>query len=385
MKILQINPYPPDNLGGSEILCKNLALNLEKIENTHCDILTSNISKSKNYPSNLENSHVKIFYKRCFFNFWGKNPVVNIINFLNKCYLDYDLIHIHSYLFFTSLQAALLKKVKKFPLVLQLHGFQLQPSLINGFKLNQKIQFKIKQLIFDRWIGKFPFEASDAIISVTRRDLSLVQDYYDLKSKLCYYIPNGINPNKFKKSNTTPKKYITYIGRLSHIKGFDVFMKIIKLLNVHNKNLEFIVVGDGPLKNLISNNKKKLPIKYYQFYPYTKIQEIYNMSKLLLVTSRFEGLPTTILESLACETPVISTNAGGINEVVLPNINGFIFDIENLNECVKMILKIIEDEETLSKLGKAGRKLILDNFTWDTITKRIKIVYEKVLEIYQSS
>ena len=46
----------------------------------------------------------------------------------------YDLIHIHSYLFFTSLQAALLKKVKKFPLVLQLHGFQLQPSLINGFK-----------------------------------------------------------------------------------------------------------------------------------------------------------------------------------------------------------------------------------------------------------
>jgi len=52
MKILQINLYPPDNLGGSEIFCYNLGLNLEKIEYSYC----VKFIKFKNYPSNLENS-----------------------------------------------------------------------------------------------------------------------------------------------------------------------------------------------------------------------------------------------------------------------------------------------------------------------------------------
>ncbi len=55
---------------------------------------------------------------------------------------------------------------------------------------------------------------------------------------------------------------------------------------------------------------------YFSYFPYNKIEEIYKRSKIILVSSRFEDLPTCILENLACQTPVISTNIGGISEVI---------------------------------------------------------------------
>ena len=182
MKILQINPYPPENLGGSELFCKNLSLNLSSKENFECDILTSDFLKRNVKIDFLSNKKVKVIYKQCLFNFWGKNPVVNIFSFLNNNYFNYDIIHIHAYPFFTSIQAALLKKIRKFPLILHLHGFEINSSLSSGFNAYEKLQLFFKNHLFDKYVGKLPIKAADAIISVTKRDLYIVKKKYNLHS-----------------------------------------------------------------------------------------------------------------------------------------------------------------------------------------------------------
>ena len=375
MRILQVNPYPPENLGGSEIFCKNLAINLKLGKNVDSHILTSDIFNRK-VKTEIINEDIKVIYKKCYFNLWNKNPVSNILSYLKNNYQNYDIIHTHSYIFFTSLQCAFLKKFKDFPLITHIHGGVQTPSSLASNYM-EKIQISFKNNIFDKIIGNFTIKNSDRIISVSKKDLQFISNRYKIDKNKAFYIPNGIDVNRFKKSNKSEKEYITFIGRLSYIKGIDIFIDIINQIYKNNKNAKFLIIGRGPLYKLVKQAQKTIPIKYISSYPYEKINEIYNISKVIMITSRFEGLPTILLESLACETPVIASDVGGISEVIESNQNGFLFKIETIEKQIKNILEIINNENTLTKFGKNGREKMLKDFSW-------KSVVDKVFEIYET-
>ena len=109
------------------------------------------------------------------------------------------------------------------------------------------------------------------------------------------------------------------------------------------------------------------------------MNKIYNTSKLLVISSRFEGVPTILLESLACGTPVVANNIGGISEVLLHKYNGLIFNDINDNDSIMEILNLIQEENLLNQFGQRGRQLILKKFTWKVITKKINKIYEKLV------
>jgi len=377
MKVLQVNPYPPDHLGGSEIFCKNLSINLKKERNIDSEILTSDIFKRKIKTDLIEES-VKVYYKRCYHNLWGKNPIVNMYSFIKKNYKKYDLIHAHSYIFFTSAQCALLRKIRKFPFVLHIHG-GVQTPLNLSSNLMEYFQLLYKRSFFDKIIGKLVIKNSDSIISVSKKDIDFIKQNFDLPKKVYHYIPNAVDIEKFKRIDTIDRKFVTFIGRLSYIKGFDIFIKVINELYKKDNSLKFLIIGNGPLKNLVEKAKKELPITYKEYFPYEKIEKVYNMSKLIMSTSRFEGVPTTILESLACETPVISSNVGGVSEIVKPKENGFLYKINRVIEETDNMLKFISNEKTLKNYGKNGRNLIKKEFSWKKVSEEIEKVYRNML------
>jgi len=378
MKVLQINPYPPEHLGGSEIFCKNLAINLKKYKKIQSEILTSDIFKERIKIRFIEES-IKVYYQKFYFNFWGKNPVVNIHPFIKKIYQKYDILHAHSYIFFSSLQSAYLRKVRKFPLVLHIHG-GVQTPLDVSSSISEYFQLIWKGFFFDKIFGKFTIENSDAIISVSKRDLDLLNYKYDLSDIAKYHIPNAVDITKFKKDANSIPEYITFIGRLSYIKGFDIFIKLIQELYNRNKELKFLIIGKGPLYHLLTKIDSTIPIIYYESFPYDDIQKIYNLSKLLVLTSRFEGIPTSILESLACETPVIAPNVGGISEILNPRVNGLLYDLNQYEKIIDTILNLLSDKEKCNKFGREGRKDIERNFSWQKVTNDIEKVYLELLK-----
>lgn len=378
MKILQINPYPPESLGGSEIFCKNLAINLSREKKITCDILTSDILKKKAKTTLLDNS-IQVIYKKCYYNLWNKNPLVNVYSFLKKNYFKYDLIHAHSYIFFTSIQCALLRKLRNFPFVLHIHG-GIQTPLIESSNLFEKIQLNFKRNVFDKIMGKFTIESADAIISVSNKDLVLMNKIYNINRNRSFYIPNGVDISRFQKDENKKREFITFIGRLSYIKGIDIFIKVIKELYNNDKRLKFLIIGDGPLRNIVEKAKNDLPITHYKYYPYEKIQNIYNISKVILLTSRFEGLPTILLESLASETPVIASNVGGVSEIIKTDKNGLLFNQNDIENYIQDIIELISDDTNLAVLGKNGRDLIRKDFTWNIITEKIMRVYQKIID-----
>ena len=206
MRILHINPYPPGHVGGSEIFCKNLALNLSKFNNVKSDILTSDYFRF-NIDKKEINKNLNVIYKRYYYNIWSKNPLVNVYSYLKKNYKNYDIIHAHSYIFFTSFQCALLRKFKRFNYFLHLHGgIQTYPYM--RANIFEYFQLLMKKAIFDKYIGKFTIENADSIISVSQKDLNLIQEMYKIPNRHSYHIPNGVDIENFKYNKDIEKKYI---------------------------------------------------------------------------------------------------------------------------------------------------------------------------------
>ncbi|MFX1573977.1 MAG: glycosyltransferase family 4 protein [Promethearchaeota archaeon] len=377
MKILRVISFPPEYIGGLPLYGKNISLNLAQKKNVECDILTSDILNTKKKIEYLD-PKVRIIYKKCFSFIGQKNPLVNFIPFIKRNHNNYDIIHAHGYYYFSTLQCAFLKRLLKYPFILHIHGgIQTPYSPVSDFYEN--IQLIFKENIFDRLIGRVAIRSADILISVAKKDLEIIRKVYNVSEKLSFHIPNGVNINKFKKNNKIERRYITLIAtRLTYIKGVDIFIKIIKELYNKNRSLKFLILGDGPLKDLVLQAKKSLPIKFYPTYPYDKIQDIYNMSKLLLITSRTEGVPNTIYESFACETPVISSNVGGVSSVIKPNVNGYLYNIKKLNNIANLILDLINDEKKIQRLGENGRKLIEKEYSWEIITEKLYKIYQKI-------
>ncbi len=109
------------------------------------------------------------------------------------------------------------------------------------------------------------------------------------------------------------------------IKGPDVFLDIVKRLFVENKNLKVVLTGTR--RNYLIDNFEKLniPYVYYEMTDLTKLNELYNILDLYLVTSRLEGGPQAILECAISRTPVLSTDVGIASEILN---NKSIFNID---------------------------------------------------------
>ena len=111
-------------------------------------------------------------------------------------------------------------------------------------------------------------------------------------------------------------QYITFIGRLTYLKGFDKFITIAKKVDEKWPKFPFLVIGDGPLSSLISANAQ-LKITHFKQIPYDQMDRYYLQSKILLICSITEGLPTIILEAMKFGVPVVSSYVGGIPEVII--------------------------------------------------------------------
>ena len=158
-----------------------------------------------------------------------------------------------------------------------------------------------------------------------------------------YVLPVPINIKKFsfdalkEKSvvNVDPgRKNIGVVARLSAEKNIDYVLDIAKKANKYN----FLIFGDGPeevrLKNTISLEK----INNVYFFGFKKDMHMYygNFDALLL-TSKFEGTPISILEAMSAGIPVFSTGVGNIYEIVNDNVTGFIIPNNNVDKCIEIL------------------------------------------------
>ncbi|MGQ4876410.1 MAG: glycosyltransferase family 4 protein [Promethearchaeia archaeon] len=156
-------------------------------------------------------------------------------------------------------------------------------------------------------------------------------------------------------------------------KGADIFCKVISKLN---KKYDIHVFLTGPARGYVKNQLKKnnIPFTHVFLKNYFDIVECYNILDLYLITSRAEGGPKGALEAMACGVPLISTKVGMIPEIIIDGENGFLANIDDVNNLIDLCSKLIENKSLRDKFIKNGLKTV-KKFSWDIIAKKY---YEKI-------
>jgi len=156
-------------------------------------------------------------------------------------------------------------------------------------------------------------------------------------------------PIQKKPKQITKALKVGYVGRLSYEKGPDIFCKLSSLMQGDTR-VEFHVFGDGPMKEGVINCKN---IKYHGL---TNRNNIWQHLDVLLICSREEGLPMTLLEAIAENTIIVSSSVGAIPTIIEHNKNGFLMkkgDTEDCKHSVNLILKMtLEQKVTMLETAK---------------------------------
>jgi glycosyltransferase involved in cell wall biosynthesis len=175
------------------------------------------------------------------------------------------------------------------------------------------------------------------------------------------------------------RKLVGSIGRLSPEKGISNFTKAIPLILKENDDLEFFIGGEGPLFNEIKNELKTNgaydKVVLAGWIPHDELPRYLNELKLFVLSSYTEGLPTGVLEAMACGTPVLATSVGGVPDVIKDGETGFIMK-DNSPECIAENIKRALNHPDLDRIVKNARELVEKEYTYEAAVER----YRKILE-----
>lgn len=192
---------------------------------------------------------------------------------------------------------------------------------------------------------------------------------YELKKKL------GIPENAL---------VVGTLARLFHLKGYDQIVGIAKKTIEAIPNTYFLLIGDGILKEQIIEDARKAGLeKHFVFAGLLRpelIPSCLSIVDLLLHLSLREGLPRSVVQSLASGKPAIAFNLDGTPEVLINDQTGFITEPDEIDKVICRTIELLKDEDKRSEMGRNGRKLVAKNFDWRFMVDELEAEYYKGLE-----
>lgn len=173
------------------------------------------------------------------------------------------------------------------------------------------------------------------------------------------------------------------IGRLFPLKGHECVIAAAPEIVRRHPNVYFVLVGDGILR---ADYERRIAAAgltdRFRFTGLVSPEEIPNLlhaMDILVHTSQWEGLARVLPQALIASKPVVSFDVGGAREVVLPGETGFLVPRNDIAGLVDATCRLVENEALRTALGQAGRRRFADQFRYQTMTRRIREVYARVL------
>jgi Glycosyltransferase len=186
---------------------------------------------------------------------------------------------------------------------------------------------------------------------------------------------------------------VAIIGRIVPIKNHTLFVEAAAKVLAHtNKKVRFLVVGDGDMRTNMEREFENNSIDY-SYFPSTKqlatatciswqenIDEVLAGVDIVVLTSHNEGTPLSLIEAQAAAKPVVSTNVGGVADIVIDGETGYITAPDNKSELSEAILKLIINPELRKNFGEKGRVHAIDNFSYKRLVNDMTAYYYEQLD-----
>jgi glycosyltransferase involved in cell wall biosynthesis len=174
------------------------------------------------------------------------------------------------------------------------------------------------------------------------------------RSKI-FILPNTIDIDKFRPMSVTKKFDVVTIGRLVEVKHIEIFLQVISELKEELHGIKAGIAGTGPLNIELKRLSKKLKLdNNIEFLGYIEdAPSFLNSGKIYILTSETEGLPTAMIEAMACGLPPVISNVGNVPDVIKDEVNGFLIkDYRNEDDYVTAISKLLSDKKLYKKISE---------------------------------
>lgn len=167
---------------------------------------------------------------------------------------------------------------------------------------------------------------------------------------------------------------VIFAGRLENVKGLDLLIKaFVKFRESIKRRALLYLCGDGTQKGSLQTLALQLGIeknvRFSGMVPHTLLRDYFQCSDIFSMTSYYEGLPNVMLEAMACGLPVVSTEVGGIADLVKNNYTGFITKKRDPEYFAVLLEKAYTDRK---RLGKNAADFVHDNYSSDKVIRKIE-------------
>lgn len=225
-----------------------------------------------------------------------------------------------------------------------------------------------------KWGRILASKFAERIITLTNEDKKAYLENLNVKSKIDYIYNPTPYPNENK--SLCNSKIAVAIGRLTFQKGFDKLLNIWEEIENKKSDWQLYIIGSGEDREKLLKQKEDLKIKNIVFVENTKnIKEYYEKASIYLMTSRFEGLPMTLIEAQSFGLPIISYDVKtGPKDIITNNENGYLIEDDNEKLFVEKFIELSNSREKIQKFSLKAYENS-KRFELDSIIKK----WEKLL------
>ena len=400
MKVLLLtNEYPPYTYGGAGVHVEYLSRELSKL--MPVDVRCFGDQRVRVGNLTVEGFEVDTEQFSC------PKPLRPVFGAVRRCtdfnskLIDADIVHCHTW--YTHFGGILAKKNYGIPLVVTVHSLEpLRPwkreQLAGGYD-------------FSVWVEKTTLEMADAVIAVSRGTKGDIERLFQVDPARVPVIYNGIDLEEYRKVESTAalkrhgidptKPYLLFVGRITRQKGI---VHLVRAVQFMDPGFQIVLCAGAPdtpkiaeeMKTAVEQAKTKRPdvIWIQEMLDKKSVIEFYSHAAVFCCPSIYEPFGIINLEAMACETAVVASKVGGIPEVVVDGETGFLVPLQQMTESpfepidpVKFsrdlaakINELMAKPDLRERFGKAGRKRAEEKFSWSTIARETKALYESLLK-----
>lgn len=323
--------------------------------------------------------------------------VEGVKHFAESKKIHYDLIHSHYWM--SGVAAESLKEAWQVPVVHMFHTLVLMKNRVAQSPHEIEGEYRLQG---ERRV----LQIADRIISPTPAELAQLQFLYHADSSKIVIVPPGVNICRFypipvdeaREFTGIPPcgRNILFVGRIEPLKGLGVLLQAISLLK-KRKELEgesfcLAVIGGEPdadpeslsaemarLQTLREQTGLQDMVTFLGKRDQETLPYYYSSAEVVVVPSYYESFGMVALEAMACGTPVVASQVGGLGFLVQDGVTGYTVPVEDPQALADRLLTLLKDDALRQQMGQRAVE-VARKYAWKNIAEQLLVVYQDVLQ-----
>jgi glycosyltransferase involved in cell wall biosynthesis len=359
----------PDDTGGGAYHAH--AMSRDQAERGH-DVTLMTVSRVEDRPRREQRAGYTVVRQPANAEILGNAMSRSVWRFL-RSERGFDVVHAHSHLYFSTNLAALDRRLSETPLAVTNHGLYSQA---------------VSKRVFDLYLrtgGRWTFNCADLVFCYTDEERARLRDI-GVSTDIAV-VPNGIDVGRFTPEgpesdlvDPNEEFVVLFVGRLVEGKRPRDAIEAVERMQTGADGVELYLVGEGPLRpnlqEFVAARGLEEAVTFLGHVDYDEMPGLYRAADVLVLPSRSEGVPRTVLEALATETPVVASDLEQLTPVV--GEAGETVPVGNVGAFAAALDRFAGSPDSVCRAGRRGRENVESTYTWEGTVERTTALLEEL-------